>query len=144
MPGRELMKPKSSEGKLELNSSLFHTPSSPSISTQKVSYVTESESPGTLGREREVFTECLLWAGHHGSHTQLPREIRQQPRGIRLIIIFILTNEIRKRDCKDREIKPERGRYRVCLYRLLPVSVTHTMLYVKGVPSSQNGQRNMS
>ena len=110
------MKPKSSEGKLELNYSLFHTPSSPGISTQKVSYVTESESPGTLGREREVFTECLLWAGHHGSHTQLPREIRQQPRGIRLIIIFILTNEIRKRDCKDREIKPGRGRYRVCLY----------------------------
>ena len=65
------MKPKSSEGKLELNSSLFHTPSSPGISIHKVSFVTESETPGTLGREREVFTECLLWAGHHGSRTQV-------------------------------------------------------------------------
>lgn len=29
------MKPKSSEGKLELNYSLFHTPSSPGINTQQ-------------------------------------------------------------------------------------------------------------
>lgn len=88
------MKLKPSEGKLELNSSLFHFPSSPGVSTKKsVLFLSQRFLAPWGGRGRPLQSAGSEPATTGPAH-RLPHLVAQQPRGI-ILIIFILMNEIR-------------------------------------------------